>query len=1027
MKQLYTTCPTSAEIESILLSVTGDDEQERLAAHLDGCATCRAVADRLSQQATLESDLHWAATVRAGTPVDVQEPLRRLSEILPEYEILKEIGRGGMGIVYKARQPKLNRFVAIKVLPALLGVVRPEAKARFRREAELAANLEHTNIISVYDYGEADGTLYYSMQLILGRSLRAILSEIEAAGAVDTILGHHIERREAAQAEQPSRGGAVDSRSGSASGASQAYFRTVAHWVAEVAEALQCAHEHGVIHRDIKPSNLLLADDGRLMISDFGLARPSDAQSLTASNSLLGTCRYMAPEQVESEGTTVDHQVDVYALGATLYELLCFRPMYAATDDRLILEQIRHNEPTPPHRLAPHVPRALETICLKAVERDRSARYATAGEFAEDLRRWLLDLPIQARPQTVAERATRFVRRRKLPLALTVTTVLFATLAAAMYQAYTHSSQAADAARLEASGNHARLLVQEAKALVDGEDYPAALERLDTALQFDAGALDALRLKVRVLDRRDLDGEATALIARILSEHPDDWRTHYLAGLRAGGCQSTRLPIPENAPRLGVSDDALASTGRLAAHLEVVRRARPDSAEALCLASLAETDDRTALRLLDRAVAANPDLSDVWVQRALRLGCAGDNEAALHAIDGAIARNHGGGRVHGLRAITLYHLRRYEEAVAALTEAIRRSPNNVDWWYDRAVAHSYLGLHAETVSDATEAIRLDPDYSFAYTARARGLVGLNQPAAALADFNRAAELNPSIADVFVERGLLYWSAGRFAESLADAQRVIELEPDQARGYQRRAQSYFKMGRFDEAMADLDTAELVLPNHESNARLRGGFNYFAKRYDEAIAAFSRGIELEPGIHINYQYRARCYVALGRFQEALSDLTYWTTLPDLPEIAHLRRGIIYERLGETRLALADYARAAAANPAVADYARLWSHILVRATDHDTDADLILAKVPAEGWCGEIAALLRGDATPEHLITRASSPGQRLEALYYAGVRYALDGREEDARAVLTECVSQDNAEVLETDLAMVWLARLSSADP
>lgn len=173
----------------MLLSLSSEAQTEELAAHLDGCAACRQVAEAVAKQADLEHDLNRAADVQAKTHVDVSVPLARLNELLSDYEVLGEIGRGGMGIVYRARQLKLNRVVALKVLPALLGVVRPDAIARFRREAELAAALEHTNIIGVYDFGEVDGTLYYAMQLIEGRSLRDILREINDTGAIDVVLG----------------------------------------------------------------------------------------------------------------------------------------------------------------------------------------------------------------------------------------------------------------------------------------------------------------------------------------------------------------------------------------------------------------------------------------------------------------------------------------------------------------------------------------------------------------------------------------------------------------------------------------------------------------------------------------------------------------------------------------------------------------------------------------------------------------------------------------------------------------------
>lgn len=408
------------------------------------------------------------------------------------------------------------------MLPALMGVVRPDAKARFRREAELAAGLHHTNIISIHDYGEADGTLFYAMQLIRGRSLGDVLAEIERTGAEGCVVGDPCEPDAPASAAR--------SPSGSP-GAGRVYYRRVSQWIAEVADALQYAHEHGVIHRDIKPSNLLLTEDGKLMISDFGLARPTDAHTLTRSRALLGTCRYMAPEQLNPDAPEAGHLSDIYALGATLYEMLAFRPMYMAPDDRQVMHQIASREPTAPHRIVRTVPRELETICLKAIRKEAGTRYESAGAFADDLRRWLLDMPIEARRGSPVTRGLRFVRRHKAPSAFAAVSLGLAITSGVLWTKFDGASRATTEARMDEASQRAMSHVHQAQTLMDDELYAEAIGVLDKAFEIDPGNPVALHTKAVALTRTGRADRARGVLEGAIGEDPDDWRARYLLGM----------------------------------------------------------------------------------------------------------------------------------------------------------------------------------------------------------------------------------------------------------------------------------------------------------------------------------------------------------------------------------------------------------------------------------------------------------------------------------------------------------------
>ncbi|MGE3821087.1 MAG: protein kinase, partial [Isosphaeraceae bacterium] len=362
--------------------------------------------------------------------------------ILGDFEILRPIGRGGMGVVYEARQVSLNRTVALKVLGGGFGLTH-RAVARFRREAEAAARLHHTNIVPVYATGEDHGAHFYAMELIAGPSLDRVLDRMREGRAGSGEAGSDgdppspaeplpgwvsetIDYRPGTIPRTPARPVPAE---GSSLDAAGDYFDRVAAMVAEVAEALDYAHRNGVIHRDIKPSNLLLSPDGRLSVNDFGLARMLEEPGMTMTGEFVGTPKYMSPEQITAGRAPLNHRTDVYSLGATLYELLTLCPPYSGSRRDEVIGQIIHKEPTPPRRLDRRIPVDLETICLKAMDKDPDRRYQTAGAMAEDLRRYVNRYAIAARRAGPLTRAKKWVRRNPA-LAAALGCVLLAIAAA---------------------------------------------------------------------------------------------------------------------------------------------------------------------------------------------------------------------------------------------------------------------------------------------------------------------------------------------------------------------------------------------------------------------------------------------------------------------------------------------------------------------------------------------------------------------------------------------------------------------
>ncbi|MFO0889037.1 MAG: serine/threonine-protein kinase [Isosphaeraceae bacterium] len=382
-----------------------------------------------------------------------REPLAGpASSVLGDFRLIREIGRGGMGVVYEAEQMSLGRRVALKVLPSAASLD-PRQRQRFQVEAQAAALLHHEHIVPVFGIGVDHGACYYAMQLIDGQPLTEVIRRLRAERSEPA------ESRPASTPMDGSPGHSADpptsSRSSGKSTLGRARARELAGLAVQAAESLEHAHELGVIHRDIKPSNLLLDQKGKLWVADFGLARlPHDEHDLTRTGDLVGTLRYMSPEQVRAERGGITAATDIYSLGATLYELLTLRPAFEAGDRQELLRKILHDEPTPPRRLDPSIPRDLETIVLKAMEKSPSARYGTALQLAEDLRRFLDDQPILARRPRLAERVVKWSRRHRTAVVAALS-ALIVTLAATTLISW--QAKIRTQASLDESRNAARL------------------------------------------------------------------------------------------------------------------------------------------------------------------------------------------------------------------------------------------------------------------------------------------------------------------------------------------------------------------------------------------------------------------------------------------------------------------------------------------------------------------------------------------------------------------------------------------
>ncbi len=343
---------------------------------------------------------------------------------LGDYTLRREIGRGGMGVVYDAWQNSMDRRVALKVLPPGMAADN-RAFHRFMREAKTAGQLSHQNVVAVYSTGVEEGTPWYSMEFVEGETLAHVLARLKKAEEDETPFGKRSE---------------------------QQYYLNMAKAFADVADGLQHAHSKGVIHRDIKPSNLILDEEGRLRILDFGLARLEGQESLTVSGDFVGTPLYVSPEQARQRKSEVDHRTDVYSLGATLYEVIAGRPPFKGRDHQDTLSQIIDRDPVEPRKLNQRVPRDLETIVLKCLQKDPGDRYGTAEALGQDLRRCVRGDAIEARPLSGWERLVRKISRNRHKLRRQVTVLLLLSCLGVLGYMLVRAEWEADHLRKELAG-----------------------------------------------------------------------------------------------------------------------------------------------------------------------------------------------------------------------------------------------------------------------------------------------------------------------------------------------------------------------------------------------------------------------------------------------------------------------------------------------------------------------------------------------------------------------------------------------
>src|SRR5579883_881274 len=898
-----------------------------------------------------------------------------ISGVLGDFRILREVGKGGMGIVYEAEQVSLRRRVALKVLPFAATMDRRHLQ-RFRNEAQAAACLHHTNIVPVFFVGCERGVHFYAMQFIDGRPLSEIIRQLRgqenknARPAKEEPTALYQPPPREAIANSPTVGLVSDSTPLTDEGRrSRDYFRKVAELGVQAAEALDHAHQFGIVHRDIKPSNLMLDGRGNLWVTDFGLAQMQHSEaSLTLTGQALGTPRYMSPEQALAKRVPIDHRTDVYSLGVTLYELLTLRPAFANQDRHELMRQIAFEEPAKPRRLERAIPAELETIVLKAMEKRPQDRYATAQALANDLERWLKHEPIHARRPTLVQRAIKWGRRHRQVVA-TGMAVLLMALVLAGYVAWTRYDRAI---RREANQ---QVILAALKDSQDAQEQRLSAEALSAARRADgllAGADvdEALRQRVRTrrADLELLDKLENVRLEKMTAIQDDhyDWKGAddlYGQTFRDAGLDVEALSVEEAGERILRSTVAV----ELASILDHWARTRQN---------VRGPEDASWKTLLHVAELADPDTWRTRVREALKRG----NRQAVLAL--ACSEE-----VWYLSPATLVVLgtvlpdeKEYRSQVeTCLREAQRRHPN--DFWLNYDLSEFYFhdmqSPHGEEAYHfAAVAVALRPQspgahYNLGVTLHGKGLRD-----EAIAEYREAIRLKKDYPLARCNLGKALRDSGLLDEAIAELREAIRLKKDYPLAHSYLGIALHDKGLLDEAIAEFREA-IRLKKDFPEAHNNLGLCLADKGLlDEAIAECREALRTKrnfPEVYSAHDSLGSVLRAKGLLDEAIAELREAIRLKkDVPEI-HENLGITLRAKGLLDEAIAEYREAFRLKKDARSARKLKDALAERA---------IVGKLPAI-----LAGKAKADNPAEQLAVGRVCQ-QPYKRLYAAAFQFCLD---------------------------------------
>jgi tetratricopeptide (TPR) repeat protein len=829
-----------------------------------------------------------------------QAPATEESVPLPAiagYEVIDVLGRGGYGVVYKALQVKVKRLVALKMI--LAGPhAGPSDLARFRTEAEAVGNLQHPNIVQIFEVGEQDGHSFFSLEYIDGGNLEEKLQGTPMAS------------------------------------------RQAAELVETLARAMHHAHEHGIIHRDLKPANVLLSADGTPKITDFGLAKKLDSeQGFTRTGAAVGTPAYMAPEQAMGQTKTLGPAVDIYALGAILYQMLTGRVPFVGDNPVDVMIRVASEEPMPPSRLLSKVARDLETICLKCLEKEPHRRYRTAQALADDLARFLNHEPILARPVNFLERCFKWARRRKMVTAL-LAGIAFTSIG--LLAAWGFYKQSVDRHQQAERRHEQEELAEITEAISRGrlaakyqlwgnlQEIVAAIENKNDFNVSLLEKLDPANLEARDDLKRRLD--AHKVYEKFIKSREE---ALFFATLSVGEQAPEKIPLALKKTREALSYVGLSDSVK--SELTLDDGYSPEEktdirkgcyhlflvlADILVRQKGGERPDqiRNALRILDQAADLGLQTRALDIRRSRYEEIAGTTSKKAEKANSRSSWNDSGFD-HFLVGDDLYKQGKLVEAVGEFQKTLQLQPDSFWAHFDVAACYIMLGrpdLARENLNICLEKKRIV--WVYLMRGYAEGL--LKEYETAEQDFDDALKLLESDQNqegyyvLYNNRGIMRIGAGQFAQGEADLRQAIQTNPTKYHAYLSLALAYFQKEEKDaavrksnlgEASTLIDQAIRVADESATRANLYRTLSQFhikAENYQAALEDLDQSISLEPEASPT---RAKAQIDRGRIlqkrnrnDEALS--AYDAALKTQPELVDA-----YRWRGETLFKLKRFSEA------------------------------------------------------------------------------------------------------------------------
>jgi serine/threonine protein kinase/predicted Zn-dependent protease len=862
--------------------------------------------------APADNQLNDAAPRRRQDTDALRTSDRASPPVVPDYEILGELGRGGMGVVYKARHRPLNRVVALKMI--LAGShAESSARLRFRTEAEAVARLHHPSIVQIYDVRHDADRPYLAMEYVDGGNLQ----------------------QRVAGRPQPERAAAA--------------------LVETLARAVAYMHERGILHRDLKPTNILLQKSEVRMqnaesqpdansafcllpsaflpkITDFGLAKLQDGGiGLTRSETFLGTPNYMAPEQALGDLRRVTAQADVYSLGAILYELLTGCPPFSGTAALEVLEHVRRRDPARPRRLRPSLSVDLETICLRCLEKDPGRRYASATALADELQRFLDGRPIQARPVAAWEHALRYARRR--PAACAAACLAVAALLCLLVTCWWYLAEAGRRAERHAEDQYRQFVDRRNEAILYGLLAPEQ-GALFLGAEVAANRARAEASAHKALALAGIDGQSNPTSA-------------------AAGIPATR--------RAEVINDSYALLLLLAGLESPVVAPEPQRGQR----------DREALTLLERAQQLGIRTRAYHLRRARILGHLGESEQAQAEAELAVKLPLAGALDHFLLGEEQYRRGEWDRAMHSFDRALTAQPGHFWAQFFLAVCHLKRQQWDTARTGFNACLTQQPGFVWGYVFRSFANERSERHDDARADFERALELNPN-ADaryvVFLTRGILHFHQNELEHAAEDFRSAIALKPRQYNAYLNLAQVCLMQNRFAEAAEQECSALALGPPDQVLAAYqveRGRHLLRAQQYAAALEACDLATRLAPAQPSVHEVRGRTLLALGRPREAEAAFDdYLRAGGEATTDLFRGRGQARMKLGKFADAVDDYTRALGRAPPDSDIYqhRGWAHFFSDAWKlalRDFSKAIELDATAADAYIGRgLALVMLGD---------------------------------------------------------------------